>query len=225
MAEDYDRLSPLGEHQSKKLGEFWVQHRIEFDICYCGPAKRHRGTLDIAAEVVRGAGMKWPQVETLSDLDEFDAFRMMQLLTPILVDSDSEVRKLNETFRAEPNSPEAGYRLQKLFEAVARRWCSGEYDNGEFETWSQFRNRVAAAISRVRQEAGRGRNILVITSGGPIAATVSTILDLPPLASIELLWMSRNASFTELLYNDQRVTMHSFNSIPHLDSRDLLTYR
>src|SRR6188472_3091080 len=85
MAEDYDRLSPLGEEQARKLGEFWVRHRIQFDLCFHGPAKRHRQTLEIASDYVRQAGLSWPDSEMVRELDEFDAFRMMQMLTPKLV--------------------------------------------------------------------------------------------------------------------------------------------
>ena len=225
MAEDYDRLSPLGEEQARKLGEFWARHKISFDLCYHGPAKRHRHTAEIAAEVVVSAGMPWPEMRAVPELDEFDAFRVMQVMMPRLIEADPVIRDMNDDFRRSQQSPEAGRKLQKLFEAVSRRWCSGEFDMPEVESWAQFRMRVQAGVSQMRKDAGSGKNVVAITSGGPISATVADVMNLAPLVAIELLWLSRNCSFAEFLFSGDRYTMHSFNSIAHFDDRRLLTYR
>ena len=108
MSEDYDRLSAIGEEQAIKLGEFWVRHEIRFDACFHGPAKRHSRTADIAAEVVKAAGLPWPETEIIEDVDEFDAFRLARLLTPRLVEVDPEIRKLNDDFMATRHTPEGG---------------------------------------------------------------------------------------------------------------------
>jgi broad specificity phosphatase PhoE len=225
MAEDYDRLSPLGEEQARKLGEFWVRHGIGFDLCYHGPAKRHRRTAEIAAECIVAAGLPWPEMRALPELDEFDAFRVMQVMTPRLIEADPVIREMNDDFRRNQQSPEAGRKLQKLFEAVSRHWCSGEFDMPEVESWSQFRARVQSGVAQMRTEAGSGKNVVAITSGGPISATVADVMKLTPLVAIELLWLSRNCSFSEFLFSGDRYSMHSFNSIPHFDDRRLLTYR
>jgi broad specificity phosphatase PhoE len=225
MSEDYDQLSTLGEEQAAKLGDFWVKHRIEFDACFHGPAKRHIRTAEIAGAIVRTAGLRWPETQILPELDEFDAFRMMQLLTPRLVESDSEVHRLNEEFNAHRHTPEAGRLLQKLFEAVCRVWCRGAYEFPDLESWAHFRARVQTGIENIRRTGGKGRNIVAISSGGPIAATVAQALGLEPLTAIEFVWLSRNISFSEFLFSGDRFSMHSFNSIPHLDDRRLLTYR
>src|SRR5215217_4941890 len=99
MSEDYDRLSPLGEEQAAKLGQFWVRYGIEFDACFHGPARRHIGTVEIAADVVKAAGLRWPDAQVIPELDEFDAFRMARVLMPRLAESNTEVRRLNEEFR------------------------------------------------------------------------------------------------------------------------------
>ena len=225
MAEDYDQLSPLGEEQARKLGEFWVQHQIGFDLCYHGPAKRHRRTAEIAAECVVAGGLPWPEMRAVPELDEFDAFRVMQFMVPRLIESNPAIREMNEDFRQNQQSPEAGRKLQKLFEAVSRHWCSGEFDMPEVESWTQFRARVQSGLAHIRKGAGAGKNIVAITSGGPICATVADVMNLAPLIAIELLWLSRNCSFSEFLFSADRYSMHSFNSIPHLDERRLLTYR
>ena len=159
--------------------------------------------------------MRWPEMREVPELDEFDAFRVMQVMVPRLIESDPEIRAMNDDFRADPESPEAGRKLQKLFEAVSRLWCSGEFDMPEVESWMQFRTRVQTGVAKIRRMAGSGKNVVAITSGGPISATVAHVLDLTPLIAIELLWLSRNCSFSEFLFSGERYSMHSFNSIPH----------
>jgi broad specificity phosphatase PhoE len=225
MEEDYDRLSPLGEEQARKLGEFWVRHDIRFDFCFHGPARRHVRTAEIAGEVVRRSGLPWPAMVTITELDEFDAALVMRVLGPRLVEADANVRRLFADFEAHRHTPEGGYKLQKLFEAAARRWCSGDFDCPDFETWAQFQSRVQSAIRRIRDTAGSAKNVVAISSGGPISTTMAGALNLPPATAIELLWLSRNCSFSEFLFSGERFTVHSFNSIPHLDDRRLLTYR
>jgi broad specificity phosphatase PhoE len=95
----------------------------------------------------------------------------------------------------------------------------------ELESWSQFRERIQGAIQTIRNASEQGRNVVAISSGGPIAATIAQALQLPPLTAIEFVWLSRNGSFSEFLFSGERFSMHSFNSIPHLDDRRLLTYR
>lgn len=225
MSEDYDRLSELGEEQSRKLAAFWVKHEIVFDACFCGPARRHTSTAEIAGQAVRDAGLAWPKVEILPELDEFDAFRVARVLTPVLVQSDPEIQRLNEIFRAAENTPDAGRHLQKLFEAVSRKWCSGAHDIPELESWPQFQQRVRTAIDNIRQASGRGQNIAVFTSAGVIAVTMSRVLDLEPKHGVEFVWLTRNGSFSEFLYSGARFSMHSYNSVPHFDDKLLLTYR
>jgi broad specificity phosphatase PhoE len=225
MEEDYDRLSPLGEVQARKLGEFWVRHRLEFDHVYSGPARRHLRSCEIAGEVMRAAGLPWTDPVILADVDEIDASKIINVYLPVLIERDPEVRRLHDDFRAAGGSPEAGKRLQTLFEAVAAQWCAGEMPMPDVETWDDFRGRVARAIARIRLTSGRGANSVVFTSGGPIAATLSLVLDLPPRKAIELLWTSRNCSYSEFLFTGERFSLSSYNSFPHLDSRELLSYR
>lgn len=225
MSMDYDKLSPLGEQQAEKLGRYWAKHRIIFDRVFCGPAQRHRRTMEIAGACVRDAGLPWPEATVTPALDEFDAFTVMKALVPTMVERDEEVRRLNDEFRSKQHLPEAGRVLQKLFEAVARRWSTGDYDTPEVESWQQFRTRVAAVVREMRDSAEPSSSTVAITSGGPVAATIADCLELPDLKAIEFVWLSRNGSYSQFLFSGERFSMHAFNAIPHLDELSLLTYR
>src|SRR5438132_9796749 len=94
MSNDYDKLSDLGELQCRKLAEFWLRHEFRFDLVVQGPAKRHARCAEVVGEEYRTAGLPWPETMLIPELDEFDAFRMMQIMTPVLATQDAEVRDL-----------------------------------------------------------------------------------------------------------------------------------
>jgi broad specificity phosphatase PhoE len=225
MSQDYDRLSPLGEEQCRHLGRFWARHEIVFQRVFLGPAQRHIRTMEIAAAELLSAGLPWPQPIVMPEFDEFDAYTVMKTMVPVLTERDDTVRHLWREFQSQQNSPEAGRLLQKLFEAVARHWSTGEFDIPEVESWTQFRARIGRAVARVQDLTPKSSNSVVFTSGGPIAATMAEALDLSPGKAIEFVWLSRNSSWSEFLYSGDRFSVSAFNSFPHLDSRELLTYR
>lgn len=225
MAEEYDRLSPLGEEQARSLGAFWATHQITFDHVFCGPAKRHSRTMEIAIAEARSSGLPWPEPVVVPELDEFDAFQVMKRMMPVLLEQDPETRRMWEEFQRNQQSPEAGRQLQKVFERVARHWCSGEFDMPEVESWQQFRSRIRTALNLIRRTTGSSKWSVAFTSGGPIAATIAEVLDLQPAKAIEFVWLSRNCSWAEFYYSGDRFSMGAFNSFPHLNDRKLLTYR
>jgi broad specificity phosphatase PhoE len=223
MSEDYDKLSKTGEQQAQRLGEYWISRGIAFDRVFTGPARRHVHTAAIVGDCFRSAGRPWPEPVVIPGMDEFDAFQMMKSMVPILAERDPLVRKLQKKFLENQQKPEAGELLQELFEAVARHWSSGEFDVPELESWASFRTRVEKSISQIR--SAKADAPVVFTSGGPIAATTGMALELSHLRSVELLWLSRNCSYSEYLVTGEHFLLASFNSYPHLDGDALLTYR
>lgn len=225
MEVDYDKLSAQGEEQSRRLGQYWVRHRIVFDRVFHGPAKRHIRTMEIACEQVMKAGLPWPDPQPIPEFDEFDAFTMMKRMVPVLIPKSPETARLNEVFLQAQHTPEAGRHLQKLFEEVARHWSTGEFDAPDHETWSQFRARIASAVESVRTSAAPSSHTVVFTSGGPIAATIGHTLGLDAARTMEFVWISRNCSWSQFLFSGSRLSLHSLNAVPHLDDLSLLTYR
>lgn len=225
MSEDYDKLSPVGEEQARQLGRYWTRHGIAFDRVFHGPAQRHIRTMQMAGEMMQAAGLPWPEPELLAGFDEFDAFLVVTTLTPLLARNNETVRGLSQDFERSRHTPEAGRKLQKLFEEVTRHWTRGEIQAADVETWVQFRARIAVALDRLRTSARPSSHTVVFTSGGPIAATVSYALELPPAKAVEFVWLSRNSSYAQFLFSGERFSMHAFNAIPHLESLELLTYR
>src|SRR5258708_9749732 len=126
MAENYDKLSPMGERQARKLGEFWLRQGVSFDHVFYGPAQRHIRTGEIVRDLFREADMDWPEPVIVRDLDEFDAAKLMAILMPVLAEENEVVRSLNEAYQAGRENPDVGLLLERLFAHVARIWASGQ---------------------------------------------------------------------------------------------------
>ena len=225
MAENYDKLSPLGEQQARKLGEFWLKSGVSFDRVFQGPAERHIRTAEIVADVYRGAGASWPEPTIIRDLDEFDAAMLLRTLMPMLMEIHEPVREMHDAYRNAAGSPQVGHLLERLFEEVARHWSLGTIHAPDVESWAEFHTRVRRGIDHIRFVTPKSSRTVVFTSGGPIAATVGLAQDLAPRKAIELVWVSRNSAYTEFLFSGERFSLTSFNTHPHLDDRALLTYR
>lgn len=224
MAENYDKLSPMGERQARKLGEYWLRQQVSFDRVFYGPAQRHIRTGEIVRDLFRGANIDWPEPVIVEDLDEFDAAKLMGTLMPSLAEENEVVRSLHEAYQVGKDTPDVGYLLERLFEHVARIWASG-HEHPELESWAEFRARVVQGIGRIRAASPKSSSVVAFTSGGPIAATTGWAQESRPEKAMELVWVSRNSSYSEFLFSGDRFSLSSFNSIPHLDDRSLITYR
>jgi broad specificity phosphatase PhoE len=72
-----------------------------------------------------------------------------------------------------------------------------------------------------------GQNVLLVSSGGPISTAVGRVLGMSPEATIELNLRIRNSAVTEFQFNPKRHTLLTYNTLPHLDSKefqDWITY-
>src|SRR5262249_9030082 len=72
FSEDYDRLSPIGEAQSRNLGAYWVRLGETFSEVYVGPLRRQQRTAELVGEEFRRAGLRWPEPTVIAALNEYD---------------------------------------------------------------------------------------------------------------------------------------------------------
>ncbi len=216
---DYDKLSPLGEEQSRRLGDYWRRHGATFDAVFCGPRKRHLRTAEIAA------GDGWPAPVVLDELDEYPAMEVMSAFLPALGERHARVRELAAELAA-ANGGAARIRCaDRLLKEVTERWAAGEVSSPEIESWDAFCERVRRGVDTMRARAGKASRVVAFTSGGPLAATAKIALGLTPRATLELTWSPRNGALAEFLFSGDRFSLSSFNTLPHLDDPALWTYR
>jgi broad specificity phosphatase PhoE len=221
---DYDRLSSLGETQSRMLGEHWVRHRVQFDAVFTGPRLRQIRTAELVADAYAAAALKWPVAEILPELNEYDADSIMRALLPRLCDRAPRVKELAEVHESSVGTER--YRsFQNVFEVVMKAWIKGEAEAPGVESWSEYCQRVRSGIERIRAGEAKGRRLVAFTSGGPIAVTAQLALGTSDETTLELNWQLRNCSLTEFAFSGARFSLNSFNALPHLPDDSLRSYR
>ena len=225
LSQNYDQLSALGETQARHLGNYWARRGVVFEGVYAGPAQRHRRTAEIAGEASREGGLAFPGLVAVDEFDEFHGDAMLAEGLPQLRAKDARIRDLEDAVQAAGDETQRRAAFQRLFEVVVRLWVNGELPLRNAESWREFSERVNRGLARIFADSGKGANVAVFTSGGPIGVVMQRALHLSPQDTLEIMWMSRNCSYSEFLFSRDRFTLSSFNAYSHLDEDSLLTYR
>ena len=222
---NYDKLCATGEVQARLLGEYWARRGMLFGRAWSGPRVRQVQTARLVEEAYRRLGREFPEVGVMSEFDEYPAEAVLKLGLPQLLETSEEVRDLHRAFERAEEPDERKRSFQQMFEAVIGMWVSGELVVDDVESWPAFCARVDRGIAAiVNGEMARGDSV-VFTSGGPIGVAMRRALHLSHADTLQLTWMSRNASFSEFLTSRDRFTLSAFNSHPHIEDEALLTYR
>jgi len=203
---DYDRLSALGEEQSRVLGAALSVRGVRPDLVVRGTMRRHRQTTDAAvdgggwaAEVVEDAG--W---------DEFD-----------------HMRTLAGTVDWHEIEGETYDDRVIRFEATIERWASGQHDAEYHESFPAFTSRVEGALARTLDRLEPKQTAVVFTSGGPVSWVTAALTGGGVPAWGRLSRVVVNSSVTKVLDGRRGPNLISFNDHAHLEGAgaDLLTYR
>lgn len=207
-AADYDQLSDLGLRQSVRLGEYFAERGIHFDGLIAGTLRRHKQTLAGILQGMDRAGehLSW------EGLNEYDSEAVIATVHP---------HKL-----AKPTSPDMVRHHFRLLRDGLAQWMAGSTRPAGMPAYADFLAGVAGALDHVRANH-YGHNVLVVTSGGPIATAVGHVLGTKPEVTIDLNLRIRNTAVTEFAFTPKRHMLVGFNAVPHLDApayRDWITY-
>jgi broad specificity phosphatase PhoE len=193
-----DRLSELGEEQARMLAEYWKRTAVTFDEVWSGSLTRQRQT----AELAIGS----PQIS--EDWNEYDANGILHHFAPPYELADAADR--NRKF-------------QKIFEPAMLAWLDAE-EHPTVETWGVFRSRVMRGLRRL-QDGPSNRSVVLFTSGGPISVLVQAAIGAAERSFLEVNWRVKNCSLTEFTFSRDRLSLDSFNAVPHLERAELRTFR
>ncbi len=221
-ASDYDALSEGGRHQACVLGDFFLSAGTHFDACWSGTLKRQKQTLGQVRERFLEAGVDLPLPTDTPALDEYDYEAVLRALVPLIEREDPAFIKDVSTMLSDRRA------FQKVFGRVMTRWASGSDRVDGLPEWSAFAAVVTAGIHEIIAHSDRGSRIVAFTSGGPIAATVGSVMGLAAEKTIALSWQLANASITRFKFSDGRISLDTFNEYGHLEGQAgnrLVTYR
>ncbi len=219
---DYDALSDRGRHQARLLGVFFLRAGIRFDASWSGTLKRQRQTFGEVRNRFLEAGFDMPPPTETAALDEYDYEAILRALVP-------RIEKADPAFTSDVSHMLSGRRaFQKVFGRVMTRWASGRDSVDDLLSWSSFAAGVTAGIHDIIGCSGRGSQVAVFTSGGPIAAAVGSVMGLAAENTVALSWRLVNASITRFIFGSGRISLATFNEQGHLEregERGLITYR
>ncbi len=206
-ADDYDQLSDLGLRQSMRLGEYLKDKGLRLDAALTGSLRRHKQTW----EGIRQGGGFDLQAQEFAALDEYDSHAVIQTVHPHPL--------------AKPDTPESYRQHFRLLRDGLTQWMNGVVSPSGMPSYDDFTAGIRRVLDHVRQS--HDGNVLLVSSGGPIATAIGQVLGLAPETTIELNMRIRNCAVSELVFNPKRHMLLTYNTLPHLDAapyRDWVTY-
>ena len=220
-ADDYDKLSPLGERQAAVLGEYLRGHGIALDAAYSGDLLRQRETAQLALASQPGT------VEHHIDprFNEIDNDEQVKYLLPALVKTSPQLREL--VGRGLSSSKD----YQKVIDAVFNHWVSPQCDEPGIRSWADYSGAAKKALHDVMAEQGSGKTIGIFTSGGTIATIVAQVLGLSGEQTYQFYEPIFNCSVTQIFYSGKKTSLSYFNDRSYLQvlgakaAENLVTYR
>jgi broad specificity phosphatase PhoE len=221
---DYDQLSPKGCQQSEILGKHMGSF-IDARKCFSGDLLRHGQTLQ---HFSKGANQVGIPIGTHSGFNEYDH---LEILARNNFSWEDVVKKTTELGQ----KADANKILHGQFSTALQRWVNSE-KNGtcdEYaETWTQFKQRCVGALKDVIKQyqasksqaiesdsasTTKSKDILVFTSGGPIAVIIQHVLNLTDEQALDMNQQCRNTSVTKLLFSGNKLSIDYYNNYSHLE--------
>ena len=198
-AADYDQLSALGTEQSTLLGVSWEASGWEPSAAVAGGLKRHAQTA-IAAIDASGVGDGY---DVDAGWDEYDHLALARAQDSSVMGADTKA-------------------FQRTLNVAITGWMAGEAGAGE--PYAAFRSRVMGAFEAAAAQATSGRQVVIFTSGGPIALVASHLLTGDDSLFQRINDVVINASVTTVIVGSSGPRLLAFNETGHLP-RDMVTFR
>lgn len=196
-AANYDQLSVLGTRQCEALGDYLAERARRFDVVLTGTLQRHAQSLQAMAARLPGL----PSPRAIPALNEYDAEGLVRAVAGGTMPAQAPGGDRREHFR--------------LLREGLQRWMDGTLGVPGMPDWAAFRDGVAAVLDEVRTSSAE--QVLVVSSGGPIATAIAHVLQAPATAVVALNLQMRNSAVSELTFTPSRHWLVSYNTLPHLD--------
>ena len=196
-AADYDALSAVGEEQSRLVGGELRRRELREPAVVAGTLRRQRHTADLL-------GFAGP-CGTDERWDEFDHLALL--------------KRYVDPARVEPTRQDSRA-FQRLLDEALEAWTR---DGG----WAAFTADALAALQDVADAVPKGRDAVVVSSGGVIGALAAGLLGAPAATGIALNRVAVNGAITTVVVGGKGANLLSFNDHAHFTGprRALLTYR
>ncbi|MEE8603392.1 histidine phosphatase family protein [Euzebya tangerina] len=189
-SEDYDDLSPLGREQSAMAGAALLSRQLRDPVVTSGTLRRQVDTAAIAADAL-GRRVDGPPDPRWNEY--------------------TNVGTAWQDGNHAGDAPTDVAAFQALLDAELTRWVAADEPDG----WRAFQDGAVAALRDLAEQLGRGRDAVVATSGGVIAAVLGHLLGLGPDGVVALNRVTVNASLTTIVLGSRGISLLSFNDHAH----------
>jgi broad specificity phosphatase PhoE len=140
-------------------------------------------------------------------------------------DSEAVIRAIHPGELPKPDSAENYKQHFRLLRDGLTQWMAGVVSPKGMPSYGAFLEGVTSALDHIRHTCDG--NVLLVSSGGPIATAVAHVLRASPETSIELNLRIRNSAVSEFSFNPKRYHLMSFNHVTHLETpehKDWITF-
>lgn len=208
-ADNYDLLSPRGELQAARLGQFLASDpEYGFDRVVCGDMYRHRQTLAAIQDAFATLQRDIPEPRYDADFNEFDHGAVIEHYL-------AEFPQHPEfAGRMPPKSDRAG--IANFLASALQSWARGELEHRLEEGWQAFDARIARARTRLLEESRSGDRVLLVSSGGVIAKLAQAALEVSDARTIDFNLSLMNSAISEFMWRNRHLRLRSWNTLPHL---------
>jgi len=201
---NYDQLSPIGEEQSRILGNWWLSQGFSPKAAYHGTLVRQRDTASHALAALTDNARIPPMIEH-AGLNEYNHRIIESHFSADHADYAPEAMSFDD------------------YMGILARWRDYQPDthdeNDEIETWDAFKTRGWNTLQELTHQGDDGAELVFFTSGGVIATILSTILDLDFEHTVDAIWRIRNTSITTFHLSGTSARLVDFNTVPHLQEQ------
>lgn len=196
-AKDYDVLSDVGREQSEVVRGELTRRALRSPVAVCGSLRRQRDTASLAL----------PGVEPTVDArwDEYDHLGLLQRYLPADTAHDGSSKG-----------------VQVLLDQALSAWVDDPAGG-----WPDFSGGATTALSDLAAGLEKGRDAVVFTSGGVIAAVCGALLGLGAAGVVAMNRVTANGAMTKVVVGSGGTSLVAFNDHAHFEGeqRRLLTYR
>lgn len=217
-AANYDQLSDLGLRQAQALGRYWAARGQRFDAVIVGTLARHRQTLEGIAETL----FLDENAPLVTGFIGSDASKFISSVTamPALNEYDSEALIHAQLLRAPQTLPDLhtpeGYKAHfRVLREGLTAWIGGELAPHGMPSFAEFRAGIAQVLGEVATQPKR--EVLIVSSGGPLSTAVMHVLQAPALSMIDLNYQMKNTAVTRFQVSTGKLQLSGFNALTHLD--------
>ncbi|NGN69896.1 histidine phosphatase family protein [Streptomyces sp. A7024] len=203
---DYDVLSELGHRQAAVIGAELARRGLREPVVACGTLRRQRET---AAGVMAEADIGGAEPAVDARWNEYDHLELLRRY-PV----------------PEAEALDGPRGVQAAVDRGLRAWME-DPDIPDTDGWKSFAAGAAAALDELAAGLGGGRDAVVVTSGGVLAAVAGALLGVPPAGIVALNRVAVNGAITTITAGRSGLSLLAYNDHAHFmgERRSLLTYR